>query len=251
MVEVDSSAFRSEGGTVAFDIQISSPDSVSIPDTVRVLVNRKEPDQRGEIHPLPGKIRGPAERPLPEPVVRAPPGQEPGSRYSMPTSFEQIAVLRTGNTPTQMTFAYDAQVLWHANDNSRDRDLYDLNALRPMRRIAFPHGHYPRSIAAANGVILAVARNVSDSPCSTTSTSSFPSASNDRPDRSSAFTASPYLAVPQYAPPACLGVWVNNVPLRFPLWWRRRQGNRFYGRCRRTALLYDSSYDTYCPAART
>lgn len=114
-----------------------------------------------------------------------------------------------------------------------------------MRRIAFPHGHYPRSIAAANGVILAVARNVGDWPCTTSSGSGSPAAAMiDRIDLS-AFTASPYLAVPQYAPPSCLGVWVNNVPLDSVMVASPTGQSIFTAAGDGTVLLYDSSYDTY------
>ena len=74
------------------------------------------------------------------------------------TTLQQIAELRTGNTPTQMTLTLDSKYLLVGNDNSQLANVYDLDLLVPSQFIRFPGGHYPHSIAVSNGEILAAPR---------------------------------------------------------------------------------------------
>src|SRR5262249_40315605 len=77
------------------------------------------------------------------------------------SSYQQIATLRTGNTPVQMALTRDNRYMIVTNDNSQIANVYDLEALQPSVPILFPPGHYPRSIAVSNGSILAAVRSAS------------------------------------------------------------------------------------------
>src|SRR5438270_12992296 len=68
--------------------------------------------------------------------------------------------MRTSATPTQMTMTMDRKYLLVGHEDSQFAYVYDLDTLRPdpAGHILFPIGHYPKSIAAANGTILAASR---------------------------------------------------------------------------------------------
>ena len=55
-IQVDPSAFLSQTGTTVVPLSIQSAGSIGIPNPVRLLINTKDPDQRGIIHSLPGTI---------------------------------------------------------------------------------------------------------------------------------------------------------------------------------------------------
>ena len=162
-VTVDPTVFQGLTGTTAVPLTIQSNSSIGIPNAVPLLINTKDPDQRGIIHSLPGTI------------VDLAADQGRGRIYALRqdrnqvivmdgASFSPIAVLRTGNTPTKMAFTRDNNYLLVANDNSQIANVFDLNALQPTPPIIFPAGHYPRSIAVSNSTMFAVARTVGATP---------------------------------------------------------------------------------------
>src|SRR5262249_2659279 len=64
------------------------------------------------------------------------------------------------STPTQMTLTMDRKYLLVGHEDSQFAYVFDLDTLKPdpAGHILFPTGHYPKSIAAANGTILAASR---------------------------------------------------------------------------------------------
>lgn len=159
-IAIDPNAFASQKGTVVATITLRSASAVNIPPTVRVLINTKDPDQRGTFIDIPGKLVDL----LPDPAR---------NRYYVlrqdmnqvlvfdGTSNQQIAVLRTGNTPTSMAMTFDSQLLMIGHDDSQIAYVYDLNTLKPQLPIVFPFGHYPRLLAASGNAILAAVRSAS------------------------------------------------------------------------------------------
>src|SRR5206468_7994224 len=77
-----------------------------------------------------------------------------------------IATMRTSSTPTQMTMTMDGKYLLVGHEDSQFAYVYDLDTLKPdtAGHILFPTGHYPKSIAAANGTILAASRTFAATP---------------------------------------------------------------------------------------
>ncbi|HTS28943.1 MAG TPA: hypothetical protein VMH81_23895 [Bryobacteraceae bacterium] len=163
-VKVDPSAFQNQNGTVAIPITMSSGTAVNLPPSVRLLVNNRNPNQRGTIVDTPGTLTDI----LPDPkrnhfyVVRQDKNQV---LVFDSTSFQQVATLRTATTPTQMAISFDQQYLIVGHDNSQFAYVYDLDTLQPQTPVAFPGGHYPRQIAASGKQILALVRDVTgDAP---------------------------------------------------------------------------------------
>jgi uncharacterized protein (TIGR03437 family) len=156
-ITVDPTAFQNTKGTVAAELRIVSQKSVNVPASVRVLINLRDPDQRGIVVNVPGKLVDLLADPSRERffILRQDTNQVlvyDGSSYS------QVATLRTGNTPTQMAISFDRRYLFVGNDNSQLANVYDLETLATLAPIYFPGGHYPRSIASSGRAILAACR---------------------------------------------------------------------------------------------
>lgn len=157
-IEIDPTAFRGQTGTTVVPLSVQSNGSVGIASPVRLLVNTKDPDQRGIIHSLPGKIVDIAADPVRGRLYAV--RQDRNQVIVIDgTSFNVLATLRTGNTPTKVAFTRDNRFLMVANDNSQIANVFDLDTLQPSQPILFPPGHYPRAIAVSNSTMFAVVRN--------------------------------------------------------------------------------------------
>jgi len=156
-VTINPTTFQNQLGTQPGSVKIQSQAAVNLPNPVRVLINNKEPDQRGTIYNVPGTLvdllADPARNRFY--ILRQDKNQVlvfDGATY------RQIATLRTGNTPTQMALTLDRQYLLVGNDHSQLANVYDLDRLEQLDPILFPAGHYPRSIAVSGRAILAASR---------------------------------------------------------------------------------------------
>ncbi len=156
-VTVDPVAFQASKGTVAVNVEISSPQAVNLPPPVRVLVNSREPDQRGTTVHVPGKLVDI----LPDPardrffVLR----QDANLVLVFDANtYHQLAALRTGHTPTQMAVSFDRRYLFVGNGQSQIANVYDLETLEALSPVRFPEGHFPRSVAISGKAALAVSR---------------------------------------------------------------------------------------------
>jgi uncharacterized protein (TIGR03437 family) len=231
-VEIDPSAFRKETGTTAIPVTITSAAGINMPDPVRLLVNTKEPDQRGAIYSLPGKIvdllSDTARNRIY--VLR----QDRNQVLVLDTpSFRQIGVMRTGNTPTQMAFTRDHRYLIVGNDNSQIANVLDLETLQPSEPIVFPGGQYPRSIAAANSAMFGIARNVGKTGCT----------ANDSPagvvDRIDFANRTARLNCDE------LGIYTNNLPADSIMVASASGGSVFTAMTDGTVLLYNDGYAAF------
>ncbi|MEK7408486.1 MAG: hypothetical protein AAB225_25725 [Acidobacteriota bacterium] len=156
-VTVDLIAYQNRRGTATADIEIRSVAAVNLPPPVRLLVNNREPDHRCAFYNVHGKLVDLLADPARDRfyVLRQDKNQVLVFDGS---TFSQIATLRTGNTPTGMAITLDAAYLLVGNDDSQIANVFDLNRLQPTEPIVFQPGHYPRSIAASGGAILAASR---------------------------------------------------------------------------------------------
>src|SRR5690242_8504667 len=159
-VKADSSILQNLTGTQVAWLNILSNDAINYPTDmtgvganptlaarVRLLINNREPDQRGTFVDMQNVVDL-----LADPVR---------DRYYVlrqdknqvlvfdGTSNSQVARLRTGNTPTQMAITFDRKYLMVGHENSQIATVYDLDTLEKLAPIVFPGGHYPRSIAAS------------------------------------------------------------------------------------------------------
>jgi len=156
-VSIDPAAFQNQTGTAVGYLKIQSALAVNLPSDVRVLVNLHEPDQRGSMFNVPGKLVDILADPARDRffVLRQDKNQVlvyDGATYSL------VATLRTGNTPMQMAVTFDRRYLVVGNDNSQIANVFDLETLEPSTPIRFPGGHYPRSIASSGKAMLAASR---------------------------------------------------------------------------------------------
>jgi uncharacterized protein (TIGR03437 family) len=157
-ISVDAGAFQNQKGTASAQVTASSAMAVNLPPPLRALVNNRDPDQRGTIVNVPGKLVDILADPVRNRfyVLRQDQNQVlvfEGDGYT------QIATLRTGNTPTQMAITFDRRYMLVGNENAQIANVYDLDTLTQLTPIRFPGGHYPHSIAASGRAILAAVRS--------------------------------------------------------------------------------------------
>jgi len=153
-INVDPNVFRGTPGTIEVPITITSPAAVNVIPPVELHINVREPDQRGAVFGVPGDLVDI----LPDPirnrfyVLRQDANEV--QIYDGAT-FQLTGTLRTGNTPRTMALTSDNRYLLVGCDNSEVAQVFDLDTFRIHKRIVFPRGHFPRSIAVCKNVILA------------------------------------------------------------------------------------------------
>ncbi len=156
-VSADPNVFQNQKGTVAANIALSSSKAINVPAPIRVLINLKDPDQRGTAVDVAGKLVD----------LLADPSRDRFYILRQDTNevlvFDganntQIAALRTSNVPTQMAITFDRRYLLVGSNDSQIIPVFDLESLQALPPIVMPGGHYPRSIAASAKAILAACR---------------------------------------------------------------------------------------------
>jgi uncharacterized protein (TIGR03437 family) len=156
-VKVDPTTFADTKGTVAVQLSFTSTVAVNIPNNVRVLVNSREPNQRGTIVNIPGTLVDMISHPAKDEfyVLRQDLNQLlvfNGSNNTLKTT------LRTCTKPMSMTITWDRTKLLVGCDNSHMLSVYDLATLTPLESIYAPRS-YVQSIASSAKAILAVMRD--------------------------------------------------------------------------------------------
>lgn len=156
-IRVDPTLFQNSKGTTTGTIDIASSQAVNVTGSIRVLINNKEPDQRGMFVNVPGQLVDVISDPSRDRffVLRQDKNQV---LVFDGTSYSQIAALKTGNTPTQMAISFDRRLLMIGHDNSQIVSVFDLETLQSSAPIRMPFGHYPRSIASSGRATLAASR---------------------------------------------------------------------------------------------
>ena len=136
-VRVDPNAFQNQNGTTAGPPHDHLRRRRStFRRTVRLLVNNRNPDQRGTFVNIPGTL--PTSWPTrPQPLLRRPQDTDQVLVFDS-TTYTQIATLRTSTTPTQMAFTFDRKYLVIGHDNSQLAWVYDLDTLQRRHPIQFP-----------------------------------------------------------------------------------------------------------------
>lgn len=221
-VSVDPAVYANNRGTVNGTLTVRSTNAVNLPRSLRVLINNREPDQRGLTINIPGRLVD----------ILADPARERFYVLRQDTNellvfdgvtYNQIARLKTGNTPMQMAITFDRRWLLVSADNSQIAHVYDLETLQPSAPIVFPRGHYPRSIAASGRTILAATR-----VAGTVHTI-------DRID----------MAARQATAYQTLGVWENNINVNTTLVASGNGSRIMAAQADGTVLLYDANVDTF------
>jgi uncharacterized protein (TIGR03437 family) len=156
-IQVDPTFYQAQKGTVVVEVQISSNSAVNLPPPVRLLINTRDPDQKGTLVDIPGKIVDVLADPARNRFYVVRQDKNLVQVYDG-TSFKRIKSLRTGNTPTQIAMTRDSRYLIVGNDNSQIANVFDLDTLLPSQWIELPPGYYPRSVAVSNNAILIACR---------------------------------------------------------------------------------------------
>ncbi len=153
-VSVDPNAFQNQNGTSTATLTLQSSKAVNVPPSVRVLINSKQPDQRGTVVNVPGNLVDLLADPTRDRfyIIRQDKNQVlvfDGSNYT------QIAALRTGNLPSSMAITFDRRYLLVGNSGSQIINVFDLETLQATPPIRLPGGHIALSIACSANAILA------------------------------------------------------------------------------------------------
>ena len=157
-VRVDPTAFQNQNGTLAVNIAVSSASAVDVPSPIRLLINNRNPDQRGTFFNVPGTLTDLLADPVRNRFYVVQQDWDQVLVFDS-TTYQQVAALKTSATPTQMAFTFDRKYLIIGHDNAQQAWVYDLDSLQRQTPIQFPAGHYPRSIAESGTSLLALVRN--------------------------------------------------------------------------------------------
>ena len=171
VVTIDPSAFQGAKGTTNIPLTITSNGAVNLPPPVRLLINTRDFNQRGQILNIPGKLVDM----LPDPararlyILRQDLNEVlvydmATLQAATSTAPQPVTTFRTGNTPTQLAMTADQKYLMVGNDNSQIANVFNLDVLVGNAPLIFPGGHYPRSIGVANTGIFALARLAGQPP---------------------------------------------------------------------------------------
>ncbi len=156
-VSVDPNSYQNQTGTTVATIAIASTKAVNAPAPVRVVINTRNPDQKGDFYDVPGTLVDLVADPSRERfyIIR----QDTNQVLVFDTNtYTQIATLKTGNTPTSMAITFDRRYLLIGSDNSQLLYVYDLDTFEQQWPVQMPFGHYPRSVAASANAILTANR---------------------------------------------------------------------------------------------
>lgn len=159
-VSVDSSAVQNQKGTSTATIKIQSALAVNVPESVRVLINNKEPDQRGTFVNVPGKLGDLVADPVRDRFYVLRQDKNQVLVYDGANST-RIATLRTCTQPMSMAVTFDRQYLLVGCDRSHFLNVFDLETLEPTQSVRMERGDYVQSVATSNRAILATTRSSS------------------------------------------------------------------------------------------
>lgn len=156
-VQVDPNALTNSNGTSSAQLSFTSTAAVNIPNNVRVLVNSREPNQRGTFIDVPGTLVDVISHPTKDEfyVLRQDRNQV---LVFNGTNNTQTATLRTCTKPMSMTVTYDRTKLLVGCDNSHIISVFDLSTLTPLEPVYAPRS-YVQSIASSAKATLALMRD--------------------------------------------------------------------------------------------
>lgn len=157
-ISADPSAFSTAKGTTAVSIKIESSRAINQTQPIRVLVNTREPDQRGNVINLSGKLVDLIADPDRDRFFILRQDRNEVLVFDG-TTYGQTATLRTYNTPRTMTVTFDQRFLLVGHENSHYVSVFDLETLEPSLPIRLATGDYAQALAASGKAILAMTRD--------------------------------------------------------------------------------------------
>jgi uncharacterized protein (TIGR03437 family) len=150
-ISVDPATFQNQKGTVTVNLKIESTRGVNIPAPIRVLINSKEPDQRGNVVPVSGKLVDIVADPSRDRFFILRQDRNEILVFDSNT-YAQTATLRTLNQPMSMAITFDRRYLLVGGNLSSYMSVFDLETLELDRLVLT--GDYVQSIATSANAIL-------------------------------------------------------------------------------------------------
>jgi uncharacterized protein (TIGR03437 family) len=157
-VRVDPNVFANQKGTVTASLVISSSQAVNIPTPVRVLINSRQPEQRGTFVNVAGKLVDLLADPTRDRFYVLRQDKNQVLVYNA-NNNTLVATLRTANTPKGMAVTYDQRYLLVGCDHAHYLNVFDLETLQATTPVRMTGGDYVQSVASSSNAILAVTRN--------------------------------------------------------------------------------------------
>ncbi len=108
-VRVDPTAFQNQNGTLSVALNLTSAGSVNIPSQIRLLINNRNPDQRGTFVNVPGALTDLLADPVRSRFYIVAQDSDQVLVFDG-TNYSQIAALKTSATPTQLAFTLRSQI---------------------------------------------------------------------------------------------------------------------------------------------
>lgn len=158
-VEVDLTSYLGRKGTTVVPLTLTSKAAVNAAPEILLNINNRDADQRGRVINVAGRLVDVLSDPQRGRFYVLRQDKNLVLAYDA-NSMEQVAQLRTGNTPVRMAITQDKQYLLVANDNSGVANVFHLDSLEATAPIEFPLGLYPRTLTDTAGAIWGTARLV-------------------------------------------------------------------------------------------
>ena len=157
-VRVDPNAFAAETGTSAIQLSFTSNVAVNLPKNVRVLVNSRQPNQRGTFIDVPGTLVDMISNPIKDEFYVLRQDLNQVLVFNGTNNTQNQTPLRTCTKPMSMTITYDRTMLLVGCDNSHLISVFDLATLTPLPPVYAPRS-YVQSIASSAKATLALMRD--------------------------------------------------------------------------------------------
>jgi uncharacterized protein (TIGR03437 family) len=157
-VLVDPAAFQNQNGTLAVTVNLTSSSAINVTKPLRLLINNRNPDQRGTFFNIPAQLTDILADPVRNRFYVVAQDLYQVLVFDS-TTYQQIASLKTSATPTQMAITFDRKYLVIGHDDAQQAWVYDLDSLQRQQPIQMPGGHYPRSLAESGKGLMALVRN--------------------------------------------------------------------------------------------
>jgi len=169
-ISYDPTIFQNLKGTATIEVRLVTTEGVNVlPEStdprsslnvaqiIRVLINNHDPDQRGALVSVPGKLVDIVSDALHDRYYVLRQDKNEVLVFNAATHV-QITTLRTGVLPTQMAITRDGKYLLVGSDAAQYISVFDLDSLQVDAPIPMPFGHYPRSIAVSGRAVLVASR---------------------------------------------------------------------------------------------
>jgi uncharacterized protein (TIGR03437 family) len=159
-VSVDPNTYQAQKGTVAVTLTLASGPGVNVPVPVRVLINSREPDQRGTFLNIPGTLVDLAADPIRSRYYVLRQDTNEVLVYNS-LNNTQVASLRTYNMPSSLAVTMDDRFLLVGHLASQTLAVFDLDTFQaqPYIQTEAGAGNVVRSMAVTTRGILATAQD--------------------------------------------------------------------------------------------